>query len=52
VVIRMGQGDYERKLSRLLALEDEIKKRQIAVDYVDLRFANRVVVKPISEVVR
>lgn len=52
VLIRMGQGDYERKLSRLLALEDEIKKRAIAVDYVDLRFANRVVVKPISEVVK
>lgn len=52
MVIRMGQGDYERKLNRLLALEDEIKKRSIAVDYVDLRFANRVVVKPISEVVR
>lgn len=52
VVIRMGQGDYERKLSRLFELEDEIKKRAIAVDYVDLRFANRVVVKPISEVVK
>ncbi len=52
LVIKMGQGDYERKLRRLLALEDEIRKRAIAVDYVDLRFANRVVVKPISEVVR
>jgi cell division protein FtsQ len=52
VVVRMGQGDYEQKLRRLLALEDEIKKRAIMVDYVDLRFANRVVVKPISEVVR
>jgi cell division protein FtsQ len=52
VVIKVGQGDYERKLNRLFALEDEIKKRAIPVDYVDLRFANRVVVKPISEVVR
>lgn len=52
VVIKIGQGDYERKLSRLFELEGEIKKRAIAVDYVDLRFANRVVVKPISEVVR
>jgi len=52
VVIRIGQGDYEQKLRRLLALEDEIKKKAIIVDYVDLRFANRVVVKPISEVVR
>jgi len=52
IVIKIGQGDYEGKLSRLFELEDEIKKRAIAVDYVDLRFANRVVVKPISEVVR
>ena len=52
LVIKIGQGDYEQKLSRLFELEGEIKKRAIAVDYVDLRFANRVVVKPISEVVR
>lgn len=52
VVIKIGQGDYERKLQRLFSLEDEIKKRAIPVDYVDLRFANRIVVKPISEVVR
>ncbi|HXX80491.1 MAG TPA: FtsQ-type POTRA domain-containing protein [Thermodesulfovibrionales bacterium] len=52
VVIKIGQGDYERKLSRLFELEEDIKKRAIAVDYIDLRFANRVVVKPISEVVR
>jgi len=52
VVVKVGHGDYEQKLNRLFALEDEIKKRAITVDYVDLRFANRVVVKPISEVVR
>jgi cell division protein FtsQ len=52
MVIKVGHGDYEQKLDRLFALEEEIKKRAITVDYVDLRFANRVVVKPISEVVR
>ncbi len=52
VLIKVGQGDYEEKLNRLFQLEDEIKKRAISVDYVDLRFVNRVVVKPISEVVR
>lgn len=52
VVIKIGDGDYERKLRRYLELEEEIKKRAIPVDYIDLRFANRVVVKPISEVVR
>lgn len=52
VLIKVGCGDYEQKLQRLFQLEDEIRKRAIAVDYVDLRFANRVVVKPINEVVR
>lgn len=52
VIVKVGQGNYEQKLSRLFELEDEIKKRAIAVDYVDLRFANRVVLKPINEVVR
>jgi cell division protein FtsQ len=52
VVIKIGRGDYEQKLERLFALEDEIRKRMVTVDYVDLRFANRVVVKAISEVVR
>ena len=52
VLIKVGQGDYEQKLNRLFELENEIKRRAIAVDYVDLRFADRVVVKPISEVVR
>lgn len=52
VVIKIGRGDYEQKLERLFALEEEIRKRMVTVDYVDLRFANRVVVKAISEVVR
>lgn len=52
MVIKVGHGEYDAKLQRLFELEEEIKKRAIIVDYVDLRFANRVVVKPISEVVR
>lgn len=52
VVVKVGYGDYEQKLKRLFSLEDEIKKRAVAVDYIDLRFANRVVVKPINEVMK
>jgi len=51
-VVKVGTGDYHEKLVRLLELEDEIKVRRIPVDYIDLRFANRVVVKPVNEVVR
>ncbi len=52
LVVKVGAGDYEEKLSRLAELEEQIKDRQIPVDYIDLRFANRVVVKPVNEVVR
>ena len=52
VVVKVGTGDYHEKLVRLLELEEEIKSRRIPVDYIDLRFANRVVVKPVNEVVR
>ncbi|HXX57220.1 MAG TPA: FtsQ-type POTRA domain-containing protein [Thermodesulfovibrionales bacterium] len=52
VIIKVGSGDYEQKIERFFSLEDEIKKRAITVDYVDLRFASRVVVKPVNEVVR
>ena len=29
-----------------------IKKRNISVAYIDLRFANKVVVKPVHEVIK
>lgn len=52
VVVKVGYGDYEQKLRRLFDLEGEIRKRAVTVDYIDLRFANRVVVKPVNEVVK
>jgi cell division protein FtsQ len=51
-VVKVGVGDYEEKLRRLLELEEEIRQRRIPVDYIDLRFANKVIVKPVNEVVR
>ena len=51
-LVKVGYGEYEEKLERLLELEGEIRKRGIPVDYIDLRFANRVIVKPINEVVK
>lgn len=52
LVIKVGSGEYKRKLERFFDIEKEIEKRAIAVDYIDLRFANKVVVKPIHKVVR
>lgn len=52
MLVKVGHGEYEEKLQRLLELEDEIMRRGIPVDYIDLRFANKVIVKPINEVIR
>ncbi len=52
VLVKVGAGNYEEKLLRLLEMEEEIKKRKILVDYIDLRFANNAVVKPVKEVLK
>jgi len=52
IVVKVGEGEYEEKLARLADIEQEIKSRNIPVDYIDLRFANRVLVSPVNEVVR
>ena len=52
ILVKVGVGEYHEKLGRLMDLEEEIKRRHIPVDYIDLRFANRVVVKPVSEVIK
>jgi cell division protein FtsQ len=52
-VVKMGSGRFEEKLERLIELEDEIKDKGIPVDYIDLRFVGKAIVKPIAnEVVR
>lgn len=52
-VVKMGSGEYEEKLKRMIELEQEIKNRGIHVDYIDLRFANKAIVKPvIKEVIK
>ena len=52
VVVKLGAGEYEDKLIRFADLKEEIQTRNIHVDYIDLRFANKAVVKPVNEVVR
>jgi cell division protein FtsQ len=49
--VRIGTGDYEQKLERFMTLEEEVKNRGIPVEYIDLRFANKAVVKPITDMV-
>jgi cell division protein FtsQ len=52
VIVKIGKGDYEDKLFRLKELEKEIKRQNMHIDYIDLRFANRAVVKPMNEVIQ
>jgi cell division septal protein FtsQ len=45
-VIYVGNGDYEKKLRGYIAHRKEIDSRHILVEYIDIRFANRLIVKP------
>lgn len=45
--IKVGYGEYKEKLGRWKELEPEIRKKNINIDYVDLRFKDRVIVKPL-----
>ena len=47
--VKIGYGNYREKLERWKELESEIRKKNIAVDYVDLRFKNKVIVKPLKK---
>ena len=48
-VVIIGSGMYKEKLEHLLELENQIKNSGILVDYIDLRFADKAIVKPIKE---
>ncbi len=48
-VVKVGYGRYGEKLKRWKELEAEIRKRGIAIDYVDLRFGGQVIVKPLKK---
>jgi len=52
VIVKVGAGEHEDKLGRLLEIEQEIKKRDIPVAYIDLRFAKKVIIKPVNAVIR
>ncbi|MBF0559436.1 MAG: FtsQ-type POTRA domain-containing protein [Nitrospirae bacterium] len=46
IIIKVGMDDFEKKLERLEFVRDEIHKRNMTVEYIDLRFANKIVVRP------
>ena len=44
---RMGAGEFAKKIEKLYFVKEEISKRNMKVEYVDLRFADKIVVKPL-----
>lgn len=45
--IKVGYGQYSEKFEKWMELEPELKKRGIPIQYVDLRFKESVIVKPL-----
>ncbi len=52
VYVKVGAGEHEDKLTRFSEIEEEVRKRNIPVAYIDLRFAKKAIVKPVHEVIR
>jgi len=46
--IMVGYGRYPEKFDRWMELEPELRKRGVPIQYVDLRFKDSVVVKPVK----
>ena len=46
--IKVGYGKYSEKYNMWIELEPEIRKKSIPIKYVDLRFKNSVIVKPLK----
>jgi len=49
-LIKVGYGEYSAKIDRWMELEPEIRKRGLPIKYVDLRFKDSVIVKPLNKV--
>jgi cell division protein FtsQ len=46
LIVKRGAGGFPDKLEKLNFARDEILRRNMKVEYVDIRFADRIVVKP------
>jgi len=47
-LIKIGYGNYSEKFDRWIKLEPEIRKKGVPLKYVDLRFKDSVIVKPLK----
>ncbi len=49
-IIKVGYGRYSEKFDRWKELESEVRKRGVPIKYVDLRFKDSVIVKPLKRI--
>lgn len=49
-LIKIGYGEYAEKFDRWTELEPEIRKRGVPIKYIDLRFKDSVIIKPMKKV--
>lgn len=47
--VKIGYGGYKEKISKWKELEPEIRKKNIDIEYVDLRFKNKVIIKTLKQ---
>lgn len=47
-LLRLGDSDFVERLQQYIDLGDALRERVAAIDYVDLRFRERVYVKPVK----
>lgn len=47
--IKVGYGNYSAKFDRWIELEPEIRRKGLTLKYVDLRFKDSVIVKPLKQ---
>jgi len=49
IFVKVGAGGYEEKIERLIKLEKDIGTMGVPIDYIDLRFERKAIVKPMTE---
>ncbi|NOZ68494.1 MAG: FtsQ-type POTRA domain-containing protein [Deferribacteres bacterium] len=50
--MKVGYGRYREKLARWIEIEPEVRKRGLPLKYIDLRFKDSVIVKPVKKLRR
>ena len=49
ISVKIGSGNFDEKMGKLKFVMAEIEKRNMPVESIDLRFANRVIIKPVRQ---